>query len=439
MTVIDLIQEPSTYAEDFAAVAGAPARAFAPLRREAFDRFMELGFPTTRDEEWRFTNVAPIARTAFRLAARDGRAAADVELPAWWRLDSSWPTLVFVNGWVSERLSTAPGVGAAVRAENMASLTDGQPDALRRHLGRHATCENDAFVALNTAFLADGAHVRAPAGILVERPVHLVYLSAPGRGPAVCHPRTLIVAETGSRLTVIESYLGGAQAPSLTNAVTEVIAADNATVEHYKVVLEGDSHHVGTTHFHQARDATVSSHVVTLSGAIVRNNITAVLDGPGGHCTLNGFYLVSGRHHVDNHLRVEHARPHCDSREFFKGILEDQARAAFSGRIIVHKDAQKTDAKQTNKNLLLSEDAQVDSRPQLEIFADDVKCTHGATIGQVDDDAVFYLRCRGLDEQAARATLIHAFADESLARIRPAPLRERVRDMLRERLPLGAP
>ncbi len=442
--MINLIQEQSTYSQDFAAAAAAaPDGALGPLRQEAFDRFTELGFPTSRDEDWRFTSVAPIARTAFRLAARGGRAPGGIGVPSWWRLDESWPTLVFVNGWFSERLSNVSAAPRGVRAESLAGLSDGQPDALRRHLARHAPHSTDAFVALNTAFLADGAHVRSAEGTKVEQPLHLVFLSAPGREPTVSHPRVLVVAETGSRLTVIESYLGGPDGASLTNAVTEVVAADNAVVDHYKVVLEGEGYHVGTTHFNQARDATVSSHVVTLGGAIVRNNITAVLDGEGGHCMLNGFYLVSGRRHVDNHLRVEHAKPHCDSREFFKGILEDQARAVFSGRIIVQKDAQKTDAKQTNMNLLLSEEAQVDSKPQLEIFADDVKCTHGATIGQVDDDAIFYLRARGLDERAARGTLVHAFAGESLDRIGPEALRERLRGLLRERLPLagedGAP
>jgi Fe-S cluster assembly protein SufD len=217
-----------------------------------------------------------------------------------------------------------------------------------------------------------------------------------------------------------------------------MVAGENARIDHVKVGRESDqAYHVGAAHFHQDRDSTITSHTVTLGGAIVRNEITPVLDGPGGHCTLNGLYVASGRQHVDNHLRVEHAQPHCDSREFFKGILEDRARAVFTGRIVVHPDAQKTDAKQTNMNLLLSEDAQVDSKPQLEIFADDVKCTHGATIGQIDDDAVFYMQTRGIDEATARGVLIFGFAEESLERIAAEPLRRQLEEELFDRLPQG--
>ena len=252
------------------------------------------------------------------------------------------------------------------------------------------------------------------------------------------HPRGLIVAEAGCRVTVIESYVGSGDGAQFTNAVTEIVAGKNAVVDHYKIVREPDqAYHVGTTHIHLGRDSSVSSHVVTLSGALVRNDVIAELDGEGALCTLNGLYITRDRSHVDNHLRVEHIKPHCDSREYYKGILDGHSRAVFTGRINVRENAQKTDAKQTNMNLLLSEDAQIDTNPQLEIFADDVKCTHGATIGQMDEDAIFYLQSRGIPEDDARGVLLLAFAQESVDQVRPEPLRSRLQDAVRDLLGQG--
>ena len=286
--------------------------------------------------------------------------------------------------------------------------------------------------------MEDGAYVHIPKGVYLEQPIHLVFVSTADAGPVVSHPRNLIVAETGSQATIIESYLGLGDGVYFTNAVTEIVVGENAVIDHYKVGREAQqAYHVGTTQIYQDRSSNASSHAVTIGGAIVRNDINTLLDGEGAQCTLNGLYLVSGRQHVDNHLRVEHAKPHCDSREFFKGVLDGHGKAVFTGRIIVRKDAQKTDAKQTNMNLLLSKHAQVDTKPQLEIFADDVKCTHGATIGQIDENAMFYLRSRGLSEPAARSLLVFAFASEAIDRIRPQLLRAQLRQMLFDRLPEG--
>ncbi|MHC5008443.1 MAG: Fe-S cluster assembly protein SufD [Planctomycetota bacterium] len=437
--MIETIREQDLFAADFERFIHSPGGgALEATRRAAFDRFTSLGFPTTRDEEWRFTNVTPIAKTAFALAGPDGAAVSASDLDRVEPVPEDWPRFVFVNGHSCDELSARRGLPDAITAGGLAGAMTGGAGAVSRHLAKHASCETQPFTALNTAFMADGAFIHVPAGTVVEHPIDLLFITTGGPDPQVAHPRNLIVVEPGSQVTIIERYAGLGDGPSLTNAVTEVVAGENAVIDYYKIGREAaHAYHIGAMHIHQARNSTVSCHTVTIGGALVRNDITTVLDGEGGHCTLNGLYLVSGRQHVDNNLRVEHAKPHCDSREYFKGILHDQARAVFTGRIVVHKDAQKTDAKQTNLNMLLSEDAQVDTKPQLEILADDVKCTHGATIGQIDEEAIFYLRSRGLDDAMARDLLVFAFAEESLELIQPVPLRRQLQDVLLDRLPQG--
>jgi len=438
-----LLTESSPYIEQFTRAQQAMGAngAFGAVRRAAMDRFVEMGFPTMRQEDWRFTNTAPIVRTPFQLATRNG-ATLDAGVLAEHILDGTWPRLVFVNGYFSAGLSSVSDLPGSIQVASIADVTAGDGPTIEDHLARYADYETHPFTAMNTAFSSDGAVIRVPEGTALDRPVHVLYVSVPGAEPQVSHPRGLIIAEAGSQLTVIESYLGIESGPGaaayFTNGVTEIVVGDNATIDHYKVVREKpDSYHVGTTHIRQTRDSTVTSHVVTLGGALVRNDVTAVLDGEGAYCTLNGLYVMRDRSHVDNHLCVEHAKPHGDSRQFYKGVLDDHARAVFSGRINVHKDAQKTDAKQTNMNLLLSDNAQVHTKPQLEIFADDVKCTHGATIGQIDEQAIFYLQSRGIDETTARSVLLFAFVNESLERVRPEPLRNQLREALYELLPQG--
>ncbi len=428
------------YKADFARLGeSAVTPELVTIRRRALDRFLALGFPTTRNEEWRFTNVAPIARTRFRLAGGDGARIDDRVLNGE-TLDPGWPRLAFTNARATPACSSARDRQDSLVIEPLAERLAGEPRALPADLARHASFDEEAFTALNTAFLDDGAYVVIPRNLVFEDPIHLIFVStAGGNGDAtVSHPRTLIVVEPGSQATIIESYVGLADGVYLTNAVTEIVVGEDAVIDHYKIVREEPrSYHVGATQIHLSRNSTLSSHTISIGGALVRNNITAVLDGEGAQCTLNGLYVTCGREHVDNHLRVEHAKPHCDSREFFKGVLDDNSRGVFTGRIIVHPDAQKTDAKQTNMNLLLAQGARVDTKPQLEIFANDVKCTHGATIGQLDDEAIFYLRSRGLAEETARGVLIHAFAGESVEKIRPQPLRRQLQRILLERLPHG--
>jgi Fe-S cluster assembly protein SufD len=430
-----------SYADAFEAVRRtAPAPdTVVDLRSRAFERFTALGVPTTRLEAWRFTNVAPIANTAFVLAAPAEREAAKADaaphaLPG--------AGLTFINGRYVAPASDVSALPAGVEvlslADVLASDAGETRAAVEAHLASGAGIENEAFTALNTALLHDGAVVRVPADTVVEQPIQLLFVTSPPPGgePVMTHPRVLIVVGENAQVRIVESYGGGGQSPYLTNTVTEVIAGPNAVVDHYKLVRESlAAYHIGSLHVRLDRAANFSSQAVTLGGALVRNDVQALLDGEGVECTLNGLYLANGRRLIDNHTTIRHAKPHCSSHELYKGILDGQAHAVFNGKVIVEIDAQKTDAKQTNKALLLSEEAQINTKPELEIFADDVKCTHGATVGQLAADALFYLRARGLGLEHARSVLIHAFAGDVLNRIAIAPLREQLDELLLAQLP----
>jgi Fe-S cluster assembly protein SufD len=406
------------------------------LRQEGFARFAELGFPTTHDEDWRFTNVAPISRTAFRLADEAGKVSAR-DLGAF-RIPGSACQLVFVNGHYAPTLSLLGELPKGVLVSSLAGAMTNEAASLEAHLGRYAAFDRDVFIALNSAFLADGAYVHIPRGVVVEAPICLLYVSTGNGAPAMAHPRNLIVAEDHSQVTVVEDYVSVKSGVMFSNVVTELYAGEDAVVAHYMIEREDtQALNVSTLRIQQERNTNVESHSVLLGGALVRNNVHPVLAGEGGECLINGLYIGKGRQHMDNYMLVEHAKPHCSSRQFYNGILDEQAHAVFHGRIIVHKDAQKTDAKQTNRNLLLSDEAQIDTKPQLEIYADDVKCTHGATIGQVEENALFYLRSRGLDEVSARRLLLYAFASECLDRMRTGPVRNYLETLTASWLPEG--
>ena len=426
------------YAAQFAAwsKATAPPAPVAALRDDAFTSFERLGFPTTRLEEWRFTNVAPIAETTFVAATEPGVLTAEaldrLHLP---RLGGA--ELVFVNGHLSPALSSVGELPDGVRVRGLAETLATDAGAVESRLGGLARIEQRAFTALNTAFVADGAVVEVPDGVIVERPVHLLFVTTADGAAVMSQPRVLVVAGANSQLRLVESHAGAGETAYLSNAVSEIWTADHAVVDHYAVVREADAgYHIGQLAAHLGRASTFSSHAITLSGAIVRHEAGVVLDGEGGECTLNGLYLGRGRQLVDNQTVIDHAKPHCDSHELYKGILAGRSTAVFNGKIIVRLDAQKTDAKQSNKALLLSEEARVTTKPQLEIFADDVKCTHGATIGQLDAESLFYLRSRALSESQARQLLIHAFAADLLGHIKVKEVREQLDALLLERLPV---
>ena len=403
------------------------------LRDGAFARFCDKGFPTTRDEDWRFTNVAPVARTAFRAAAPAKLALADLRKYA---PEGAKMQLVFVNGRFSSELSPVGNLPKGLTVASLREQIVQHPETVEKHLGRYADQERDAFVALNTAFISDGAYVHVARGVVVEQPIFLLYLSTQESAPTMTHPRNLIVAEDQSQVSIVEDYVSvGGESTVLSNAVTELIAGESTTAHHYLVEREHlKAFNFSTLRIQQGRSANIASHSLLLGGGLVRNNVHPVLAGEGGECLINGLFLGTGRQHLDNYMHVEHASPHCGSRQFYNGILDAQSHGVFHGRIVVHKIAQKTDAKQTNRNLLLSDDAQIDTKPQLEIYADDVKCTHGATIGQIEENALFYLRSRGLSEAEARKLLLMAFAEECVERMHEGAARDHVEKLIRESL-----
>jgi Fe-S cluster assembly protein SufD len=397
--------------------AGAP-RWLEDLRDRAAARFAALGFPTTREEEWRFTSVAPIASTEFA-APRPDVSVSEEELTRFHYAESGF-RLALVNGRFSRELSKLKGLPTGMRVMSLAEAIDERAGDVQRYLGQLAEFAERPFAALNTALAADGAFVYIPDGLILEQPLQIVFVAAADGGvPALVNTRALIVAGDSSQARIVENYVGPSGAVYFTNGVTEVVAGENAVLDHYKVQHESEAaYHVASMHVHASRNATFSSHSFSLGGRLVRNDAVALLDGQGAECTLNGLYLADGERLVDNHTTIDHAKPHCPSHEIYKGILGGKARAVFNGKIIVRPDAQKTDAKQTNRALLLSDDASINTKPQLEIFADDVKCTHGAAIGQLDEDALFYLRARGLTYFEARDLLIHAFAGDILDRVK---------------------
>lgn len=407
------------------------------LRQEAIERFAEAGFPTTRLENWKFTNVLPIARTAFQPAAPklDGLTREKLGQLPLGRLDAV--RLVFVNGRFVAELSSFEGLPKGARVGSLAAALEEGNARLEEHLGRYAAYQppDRAFVALNTAFLNDGAFLEIPQGALVEKPIHLVFVSVSEAQPIFSQPRNLILVGAGAQVAVLETYLGLGDGPYFTNAVTEIVVAENTIVDHYKFQLESeDAFHVATLQARQARDARFTSHNVSLGGRLVRNDVNVVLDGEGSESALNGLFVARGRQHVDNHTLADHAKPHCTSHELYQGVLDGSAAGVFNGAIIVRPNAQKTDAIQHNKNLLLSEGATINTKPQLEIFADDVRCTHGATVGQLDPDALFYLRSRGLSYPAARNLLIRGFTQTILERMKVEALRAELEELLFTRL-----
>jgi Fe-S cluster assembly protein SufD len=371
------------------------------MRERAIARFAEVGFPTTRLEQWRFTNVEPISETPFELQR------------------ASW------------ELGPVP---AGVTVSTLGGAVAAAPDFVRAHLGRYALVETNPFTALSTAFLADGIVIRVAARSIVSDPIR-VTCRIPRAARPMTHPRLLIVLEREAQAKIVEAYEGDAHGVSLTNSVTEVVVEEGAQLDLCREQREGaHSNHVAASHFHQASDSRLVFTTVALGAGLVRHDIHAVLDGSGAYLILNGLSVLGGHQHVDHHTTIEHAKPHCESHEYFNGVFDGESRGVFNGRIIVRPGAQRTDSKQTNNNLLLSHSARADSQPQLEIYADDVKCTHGSTVGPLDPTALFYLRSRGLGAEEARGLLTYGFGAEILDRIAVPGARARLDSEIRARL-----
>jgi Fe-S cluster assembly protein SufD len=400
-------------------------------RRSAMARFAEAGFPTTRDEDWRYTSLAPLTAMSFGSAGGLAR-----ELPAGTRPPvalggSGGPRLVFVNGRYSSGHSSPSPLPGGGRLSSLAEAMTADGELLERHLARHAAWEANAFAALSTAFVEDGAVLHVAADTSLTAPIELLYLTTGG----LAQPRALVVAGPHSRVCVVERHVGLTDEPALTNAVTEIVIGPGAVVDHYVVQEQGAAtFHVATVHAALDRDSTFSACGVTFGGRLSRTTLSMRFSGEGGHGALAGLYVVGGRQHVDNHVTVDHAVPRCSSRQLYKGVLDGSARAVFNGRVVVRPGAQKTDASQANKHLLLSDGVEVDSKPQLEIFADDVRCTHGAAEGQLAPEALFYLKSRGLGDATARALLTYGFARAVVERITAAPVQAHVDRALLARL-----
>ncbi len=401
-------------------------------RERAARRFAELGYPTTRLEAWKFTNLAPLTRIAWKTpeeipavvdmrgASMAGRAAVE---------------LVFVNGrFDTHRSHAAAGEVRGLKARNLASVL--AAGAELPDFGRYADDQDHAMTALNTAQAEHGAVIEVAEGVAVEGFVHLLFV---GTGSDYwSHPRNLILLGRNAQLTLVETFVGTGR--YFTNAVSELVVRDGAVLDHTKIIHESDeAYHVGTVQIHQERSSSAASHHMAFGGKLVRNEVNDALTGEGASLTLDGLFVLNEHQHVDNHTVIDHVMPHCDSQELFKGILDGESRGIFDGTIIVRKDAQKTNSRQVNRNLLLSESAIVDSKPTLEIHANDVKCNHGSTIGQLDEEALFYLRARGIGEDEARDLLVYAFASEVVDRLKVPPVAELVRRALFQRLPHRLP
>lgn len=404
-------------------------------RQAAIDGFTELGFPTTLNENWKYTNVRSIEKRAFISAGSVTTNLLPQDLSPFLFEGMASHRLVFVNGRYVPSLSQVDELPDNVMVGSLAEAITNNAEELEPELARYADARAHGFAALNTAFMGNGAYIRLGKDKVVPDPIHLLFVSTLEE-EVVTHPRNLVVAEANSDAVLIESYVNTRDASYLTNALTEVSLHENSRLQHYKLQEESEkAFHVATLEVHQARNSRFISHSVSLGGLLTRNDINVTLDAEGAESTLNGLYLARGRQHVDFHTRIDHVKPHGTSHEYYKGVLDGRSRGVFNGRVYVHPDAQRTDAQQSNHNLLLSKDAEVDTKPQLEIYADDVKCSHGATVGALDEDMLFYLRTRGVPENAARGLLTYGFAHDMVERMALAAIRSRLEEVFFGRLP----
>ena len=427
----------TTYVDDFqtfeSSLNGQASTEIHQIRRRAIEHFEANGFPTSKDEAWKSLNLSPLTGS-FKPAE-----ASTTPLPSG-ALDDlkfgidGW-TLVFVDGFFNESNSSVSDLPEGLTISSIAKEIVGEGSLLTQYVTKVTDIEEHPFAALNTAFLKDGAFVHVARGVVIEKPVHVIYLSTSASDPTVSYPRSLFVADENSQVTLVETFAGVDDEPYLSNHVAEIVVGDNAIVDHYKVGLEGQQAiHVANQKVKQGRSSTFTSHSISIGGQFVRNDVTSVLDGEACESTINGLYILNGTQHCDNYTLLEHRQPGCPSHELYKGILDGESRAVFRGKIHVHQIAQNTDAYQQNKNVLLSDNARVNTKPQLEIYADEVKCSHGATIGQLDDDALFYLQTRGISRNAAHRMLLEAFANDVLSQIKIKGLRDTLTGLVLDKI-----
>lgn len=405
-------------------LSGAHIPWLRAARRRALNRFSETGFPSLRNEDWKYTSLKPIENRECRQAQPSDGMLKPAELAALQYKGLRCHELVFINGCYAETWSRLGRLPAGVRIESLTEVLRHEPDMLSGHIHRYTDQPASAFVALNAAFMTDGVYISLPENTVIEEPIHLLFIATRQRESLAAYPRIFVEAGANTHLTMIESYCSAGETQNLTNTLTEIVAKEHACIEHYKIQRESvGNYHLGNLFAVQGREARVISYSIALGAAWARNDIAVKLDAEGAAVTLNGLYMVSGRQHIDHHTRIDHLKPHTQSEEFYKGVLDGNARAVFNGKVVVHEGAQKTDARQANQNLLLSRDAEVDTKPELQICADDVKCSHGATVGSLDENALFYLRSRGIDKETARGLLTYAFAEAVLKGMGLAPIR----------------
>ena len=411
----------------------------APLRRRAIDAFAGLGFPTTRDEAWKYTDVSPIFRHAFARTQAGCERLRFASLEAMQVPEASGRCLVFIDGHYCSELSSLGEVPAGVVVGDLFAIATGEHGALvRERLATIAPWETESFAALNTAMTDGGAFVYVPDGLELDGPIHVIYLAGGADEPSVAHPRTLVVAGANSRLTLVETFADAVDEPAFTNAVAEVALAEGAHVDHFRIQTEGvTAFHIGSTDVRVGRDASYTSVAIALGAALSRHDLRVRLEAEGASCRIDGLYVTDGDQHADSHTRVDHLVPRTSSNQVYKGVLDGASRGVFNGKVVVHEEAQQTAAHQTNKNLMLAPAARVDTKPELEIFADDVVCTHGATVGALEEEEMFYLASRGLDDETARGLLTFGFAEEIVEEVRIESVRRRLDAIILERFRKG--
>jgi Fe-S cluster assembly protein SufD len=409
---------------------------FSKQRQSAFNIFQESGFPSTKKENWKYTDVKPIAKNLFSNIANGNIVINDDEIDAILFKELECVELIFVNGAYSEKYSNIKNLPNELTIKNMANALVDDEDFLKKHLSQYANDDSSSFTALNTAFIQDGAYINVPSDLILERPISITYISKGNSNVFATHPRNLIFMGENSKATIIENYIGIDDTNYFTNAVTETSLSQGASLEHYKIQQESsNAFHIGNLNTSQDKDSRFESHSISIGGALVRNDINAQLNEEGAEITMNGLYMTDKAQHIDNHTRVDHFKPYTQSNQNYRGILNGKSRGVFNGKVVVHPQAQKIEAYQNNANLLLSDDAEIDTKPELEIYADDVKCNHGATIGQLDNDMLFYLRSRAVDEQTARSLLTYAFADEIINNISFQSIKNKLEHLIIGRLP----
>lgn len=415
-------------------------RALSALQQDAFQQFESLDLPTSKHEEWKYTNLRNLLQNDFRFPTESesfALNAADVAPHLMDHGDAN--VLVFVNGFYRRDLSTVHSPVEELHVENIGQAHAKYTEVIDKYFARIATYQKDAFTALNTAVSENGAFIYVPGNKVIEKPVYLYFITDATGANVVSQPRNLFVVGRNSQATFVESFRTIGTHIGFTNVVTEVVVQENAVAEYYKIQNEtSQAYHIGTTQALQARDSKFSSTTISLSGSLIRNNLNIVIDAENCESNLYGLYVLNGKSHVDNHTLVDHAKPRSYSNELYKGILDDKSTGVFNGKIMVRPDAQKTNAFQSNRNIVLSAEASMNTKPQLEIFADDVKCSHGATTGQLDEEMLFYLRARGIGLDAAKALLMQAFAGDVLNHIRLEPVRNYVEAVIADRFHTNA-